>query len=84
MNDTAPVAPLSNSCYFEELRIRARSPWHREQYNQQLEDARSAGLTGDQVRAYAIGKMSDSMRESELRPAEAGPDASVLTDPFVL
>lgn len=69
MNDTDPSTPLSACCYFEELRIRARSPQHREQYNQQLELAKSTGLTGDQARAYAISKMNDSMRESEIRPS---------------
>ncbi len=69
MNDTGSATPLSSCCYFEELRIRARSPWHREQYNQQLEHAKSTGLTGDQARAYAISKMNDAMRESKVRPA---------------
>ena len=69
MKNTGPATPLSTCCYFEELRIRARSPWHREQYNQHLEDAKSAGLTGDESRAYAIRKMTDAMRESSVRPA---------------
>lgn len=69
MNDPGPLNPLAASCYFEELRIRARSPWHREQYNQHLSQAKTTGCTGDQARAYAIQKMADSMRDSGVRPA---------------
>ena len=69
MNDPGPLNPLAASCYFEELRIRARSPWHREQYNQHLQQARSTGATPDEARAFAIHKMTDSMSDSGVRPA---------------
>lgn len=69
MNDRATSHPLSTACYFEELRIRARSPWHRDQYNLELEHARTLGLAAEEARAYAIQKMTPSMTESRIRPA---------------
>lgn len=69
MNDAGPKTPLATCCYFEELRIRARSPWHREQYNQHLDNAKFTGLTDDHARAYAVHKMTAVMRESGIRPA---------------
>lgn len=69
MNERATLDPLSTCCYFEELRIRARSPWHRDQYNAELEHATSLGLPKNEARAYAIQRMAPSMRESGVRPA---------------
>ena len=69
MNDPGAVNHLAKSCYFEELRIRARSPWHREQYNQHLQQARSTGATSDEARAFAIQKMTESMRDSGVPPS---------------
>lgn len=68
MNDRAQSDPLTVCCYFEELRIRARSAWHRDQYNLELEHANSLGLAPTAARVYAIQKMAPSMRESRIRP----------------
>ena len=64
----APDGSPASSCYFDELLIRARSPWHRDQYNQHLEHAKFIGLSTEQAREYAIQQMKDFMSESKIRP----------------
>ena len=63
MNKPGEEVSDPKSCCFEELRIRARSSWHRERYNHYLEAAKQNGLSGDEARASAIKSMQPAMGE---------------------
>lgn len=69
MNQNGRDVSTTQGCYFDELHIRARSPWHKDQYNQRLEAAKASGLSNAEARAQAILAMQSIMGDSGIRRA---------------